>query len=80
MHTSHRTIIELYGTIAAYARATGQSWEAARKQHERNRIPPQHWEVLVADAEERGFEGVDIETLTRLTRPRGQPEPAEAAE
>ena len=81
MYASHRDILDrVYEKIPAYAEALGLRYFTARGHHYRDRIPPEYWPKIIADAEDRGVGGVDMETLNRLMPSRRQPEPAEAAE
>jgi hypothetical protein len=74
---THRQIIELWPTRAAFARELGVDYQLARGWHTRNSIPSDYWVDVVHAAHERGFDQITNDLLAAIKA--GERNRAEAA-
>ena len=69
METVEALIAALGGTVIVGA-ACGVERNTVTYWERRERIPPEHWDALIALASERETEGVDHALMLKLHRPR----------
>ena len=65
---SFTEVIEAFGGVVPFRNAMGLPDVNARQMKLRDSIPAGYWPRVVALAQERGIEGVDLETLARLAQ------------
>ena len=64
---SFRSLIEMWPSIAAFSRATGIGYEAAKKMRERGNIKHQYWPAIIRAARARGY-GLTADDLLRMSK------------
>ena len=84
MFHSHKSIIDAWPDLHAYAVDIQATYEAAKQMRRRENIPSEYWADAVAGASKRGIEGVTLERLaaiaaSRRTTKSAKPETEEAA-
>lgn len=63
---SFSKIIALWPTVASFAEDVGAKYPTAASWEQRNTLPPDVWEKVVAAAARRGFEGVTFGRLAAI--------------
>lgn len=63
---THSELIDAFGGIAEYASVVGMSYETAKKQRQRNRIPSDYWTTIVARAPRVGLDGITLDFIASL--------------
>lgn len=74
---SHRDIINLWGSVADFARDIAVGYEAASKMKKRNSIAAHHWQKIVEVCREKHeltqsdkWDGVTLQLLAALQPPK----------
>lgn len=67
---THRTIIDSWPDMEAFARDIGASINTAKAIRQRGWIPDWYWWRVVRAAERRDLKGVSFETLAKLAKER----------
>lgn len=62
---THSDLINLWPSLAQFARETGIHYQSVRVYRRNQMIPYWHWEAAIAAAERRGFKGVSYEALAK---------------
>lgn len=73
---SHRSIIDAWPSLAAFAEDAGTKYGTAKAMRRRNRIGHEYVAAIVAGAERRGIHGVTAERIADLISSKNTPDPS----